>query len=107
MLTNRQFTTDLNLKVGHKVSAALLFFFLGCVLLAFQTAWSLIPGLLSLIVLLFLNYDFYGFFFKKRGRLFTLKVIPFHLLYYLYSSLGFFIGYCKYYLDKNTVIRSS
>ncbi len=100
MLRNRQFTSDLNLKRGYKLSALVVVLLIACIFLMLQSAWFMfaIPILFSIYLLL--NYDFYKFFSKKKGLAFALKVVPFHALYYLYSTLGFLMGSCKYYLSK-------
>lgn len=49
-----------------------------------------LPFILGLILVL--NYQFYAFFIQQRGIIFTLAVVPFHLLYYLYSVLAFAVG---------------
>lgn len=50
--------------------------------------------LLSLGLILLLNRELYTFFTRERGLAFTLAVVPFHLLYYLYSVLAFAFGTC-------------
>lgn len=101
MLTNKQFAKDLNLKLKHKFSAGILILLIVSIFMTMKSIWfaSAIPALLSIFFLI--NYDFYRFFMKKKGRNFTLKVIPLHLLYYLYSTLGFFMGYCNYLYNKH------
>jgi len=100
MLSNKRYTSDLNLKLTHKLSAIALIILIVFGLLSLKSIWFL-SGVPFLLLLLFLmNGDLYNFFLKKRGMVFTLKVIPLHLLYYLYSSLGFAIGYYKYYFKK-------
>ena len=44
-------------------------------------------GLIATIVVL--NLKLYAFFFSKRGILFAVAVIPFHLLYFFYSTAAF------------------
>ena len=46
--------------------------------------------------LLFLNRSFYLFFLRRRGFWFTLRAIPMHLLYYLYSSAVFAVCWLRY-----------
>jgi glycosyltransferase involved in cell wall biosynthesis len=101
MLNNKQYTRDLNLKLSYQLSAMSLLLLIICCLLSVKSAWFLlgIPILLSLFF--FMNKDFYYFFLKKKGPMFVLKVIPLHFLYYFYSSLGFIVGYYKYYLKTH------
>jgi glycosyltransferase involved in cell wall biosynthesis len=102
MLSNKQYTSDLNLKPTYKLSAIILILLTACILLALKSKWFLfgIPVLLSLFF--YMNHDFYGYFLKKKGFFFTLKVVPFHFLYYFYSSLGFAIGSYQYYVTKKS-----
>lgn len=100
MLTNRQFTSDLNLKVKHKLSGVLLILLIVSVLMAATSVWFTLAIPILLLMVLLINYDVYAFFWQKKGLLFTLKVIPLHFLYYLYSTMGFFMGSCKYLWNK-------
>jgi len=87
---------DLNLQTVHRLSAGLLCGALGAMAIAL---WWL-PGFsLSMILfafLFFLNLPVYKFFYDKKGVLFTIKVIPLHWLYYLYSSFAFALGFIEY-----------
>ncbi len=96
MWKHRQFTDDLNLKLRHRLSAVILVLLVVSILMTIQSPWFLlgVPALLFLYLLF--NRDIYAFFLGKRGFLFTLKVIPLHFLYYLYSLLGFVIGTFRY-----------
>jgi glycosyltransferase involved in cell wall biosynthesis len=106
MLNNKQLANDLNLKVRHKLSAMLLFFILVFILLSFTSTWFALPSVLSFMLLIMLNYDLYEFFLKKRGTFFTFRVVPLHLLYYFYSTLGFTIGYFKHLHAKNSLVKT-
>lgn len=92
----RQFTDDLNLKFQHKLSAMIPILLVVSLLLTFLSVWFLVGVPLFLVLYFLLNRDVYAFFLRKRGFLFTLKVIPLHFLYYLYSLLGFVIGTFMY-----------
>ncbi|HDH53737.1 MAG TPA: glycosyltransferase [Nitrospirae bacterium] len=102
ILNNKQVANDLNLKTTHKLSALVVIFLVASVFIAPVSMWFvlIIPVLLTVFFLI--NHEFYGFYFRKRGSMFTLKVIPLHILYYLYGTLGFMIGHYKYYLNKRT-----
>lgn len=56
----------------------------------------LLFGMLSLVI--FLNGAFYLFLASKRGRLFALAAIPFHLLFHFYNGISFAIGLARYSL---------
>ncbi|MFC2141383.1 glycosyltransferase [Acidobacteriota bacterium] len=102
MFQNRQNTKDLNLKSEHKTSAVILFLAALSAALAIKWIWFLIAVPFLMLLFLVLNLDIYRFFLKRRGWFFALRVIPFHSLYYLYSSLGFGIGAFGYVFKKYT-----
>jgi GT2 family glycosyltransferase len=87
---------DLNLKKAARVSAlcvhALAIFPL--LTLWHRQAW--LGCALVILVLLFLNRGLYGFFLQRRGFWFTLRVLPLHWLYFLYSSQTFAFGMLWY-----------
>ncbi len=47
-------------------------------------------------VIVVLNNRFYLFLAAKRGRLFALAAVPFHLLYHLYNGISFLAGLLHY-----------
>jgi hypothetical protein len=49
-----------------------------------------------------LNNQFYLFLAAKRGRLFALAAIPFHVLYHLYNGFSFAIGASRFVLRRAT-----
>jgi hypothetical protein len=67
-------------------------------------ALAYLPGRLTivflgmLLVLVFLNRRFY-FFLARRGRLFALAAIPFHLLYHFYCGVAFLIGLLRHSIE--------
>ncbi len=100
ILSNKQSANDLNLKTGHKISAVIVILLLASVFVAAISVRFVLAIPVLLIIFFVMNYNFYSFYLKKRGLMFTLKVIPFHFLYYLYGTLGFIIGHYKYYVQK-------
>jgi glycosyltransferase involved in cell wall biosynthesis len=53
------------------------------------SVWLLTPLLGIIATIVVLNLKFYVFFIRKRGVMFALAAIPFHLLYFLYSVVTF------------------
>jgi len=100
MLKNKQLATDLNLKSEHKLSAAIILLILLTLVITTKSLWFALALPPLLTVFFHLNHDFYTFYINKKGYGFTLKVVPLHFLYYLYSTLGFFIGFCRYLYAK-------
>lgn len=102
ILNNKQTADDLNLKTPHKLSALVVLFLIVSIFIAPVSRWFAYIVPVLLIVFFLMNYKFYEFYLRKRGSMFMLKVIPFHILYYLYGTLGFVIGHYRYYLNKRT-----
>lgn len=101
ILEKRYVPNDLNLRPSQRVSALLAcaiplhlvssLFLRNRVAISFPI-WLMAPLLLAVALILLLNHQFYAFFARKRGAMFALAVVPFHLLYYLYSVLAFVLG---------------
>jgi GT2 family glycosyltransferase len=96
MLSNKELVLDLNLKAAHRWSAVLMALWPLLLVFSLVSPWFLLPVPLVFVLYFGLNLEFYRFFLNKRGFLFTLRTIPFHMLYYYYSMLGFAVGTCKY-----------
>ena len=56
---------------------------------------TLVFAIFGLFILF--NRKFYAFFKQKRGMMFAIAVIPFHMLYFLYSMAAFALGTLMYY----------
>lgn len=52
-----------------------------------------------LAAVVLLNLDFYRFFLRRRGWWFTVRVVPMHVLYYLYSAAAFATGVALHLWD--------
>ncbi len=88
----RQFSSDLNLRWSSRASVVLIFALCVGLLLSTFLPVALWASLLCAIALLIINLPVYRFFYRKRGALFTLRVLPWHWLYYFYSGLAALIG---------------
>jgi glycosyltransferase involved in cell wall biosynthesis len=105
---DRQFNNDLNLKQSSRASLILTYvLFFALIFSCWQiTALVLVTGVSFLLFLL--NLPVYQFFYAKRGMWFTLRVIPWHWLYFLYGGLGFAIGTFQYHMSqRHTTARTS
>ncbi|RMG99483.1 MAG: glycosyltransferase [Chloroflexi bacterium] len=80
---------DLNLRADQRISGVLVV--LGGISAVFACAYRpflwLVLG--AIAGLLFLNRQFYAFLYQKRGAGFALTAVPWHWLYFVYSSLSF------------------
>ena len=97
---------DLNLQMSHKassISVALMilvipFLFFGHTKfyeIPIATIASLFLSILFVNFLL-LNRELYSFYVQKKGLRFMVRVIPLHLLYYLYSGMSFVACWIPY-----------
>ena len=101
LLSNKSNTVnDLNLQVSSRISLIATYSLLLCLTVSFWNFAAIIPGLVFLALVLYLNWDVYNFFYQKRGLFFTFKVIPAHLLYYFYGGLSFVLGMFSYWKEN-------
>jgi len=100
LLSRKQASNDLNLKASTRFSVVLVF----SLLLASGLSYWWHPGLFlaagSLCCLMLINWPVYRFFWKKRGPIFTLKVLPWHWLYLFYSGASYVLGNLHFYAQK-------
>jgi glycosyltransferase involved in cell wall biosynthesis len=88
LLHHRTLQNDLNLRWGSRISILLTYGLIIFLLAAFwMPSLVLLAGVLFLLLCI-LNCNVYLFFLGKRGILFTLQVIPWHLMYYCYCGLA-------------------
>jgi len=57
----------------------------------------LLLSLIFIVILFSINASVYSFFLKQRGLVFTLKTLPWHWFYYVYSGLAFVWGTIRYW----------
>jgi glycosyltransferase involved in cell wall biosynthesis len=93
---------DLNLRLAQRLSAVMAYLSAAAVLAApwrlfglGPVAWLGLAGILLLAVIA-VNWRFYAFFTRERGLLFAARVVPLHVLYYLYSGLALAIGAARH-----------
>lgn len=95
---DRQFKNDLNLSHSSRLSLILTYALVICFMAGWWWVSAWWAGIGISLILLGLNWPVYRFFYQKRGLLFTLRVIPWHWLYFLYGGLAFVIGTIRYHL---------
>jgi len=107
LLERRQLNNDLNLKLSSRVSVLLVGVLIFALFAAPVLPWLLIVSAAATALLLVLNSSLYRFFWRKRGLLFVLMVIPWHWCYYLYGGAAFAIGWSEYRLGMRNHKASS
>lgn len=76
------------------LGAIVLGFALGMAQLQSRLHWSVAAvGLVLVLAVFALNYRFYAFFARKRGPAFAAAVMPFHIMYFLYSVTALVFGF--------------
>lgn len=96
ILRDRRFVNDLNLKLSHRASVILTFGNLAVLGAGWWWRDAFIVAGTFIFALLALNARLYRFFVQKRGWWFTLRVVPWHWLYFFYSGLALGIGIVRH-----------
>jgi glycosyltransferase involved in cell wall biosynthesis len=89
---------ELNLKIHSRISGivACLFILFSVLCVIQQTIWIAIAASICLISILILNRPTYSFFLRKKGVLFTVGAIFWHIIYYFYSTFTFMYCWIRY-----------
>jgi len=89
ILGTRETPNDLNVKLGQRMSAALVALAVAALPLALWRTGLLLLPLTALVTVVVLNRDLFAFLRRQRGVAFAIACIPLHLLYFLYSMLSY------------------
>ncbi|PZO14487.1 MAG: glycosyl transferase [Leptolyngbya foveolarum] len=102
----QQFTSDLNLKPSSRLSVVLVYSL--TLMAALSIGWPSLLWVVGVLILMLLavNWSVYQFFYRKRGALFTCKVLPWHWFYYFYSGLAFVIGTLRHQMNRRSPLAS-
>jgi GT2 family glycosyltransferase len=98
ILHRKRFNTDLNLNQASRLSVVLAFGLVASIGVSSFRLEGLWLTVVCALGLLFINRSVYRFFYAKRGLRFTLRVIPWHWLYFLYGGGAFAVGWIRHYL---------
>lgn len=85
---------QLNLKTSERACAALTLLALLSALASPLWPRALLFALFACALVVAINRKLYAFFLRRRGAWFAVRVLPVHLLYYLYSAATFFVCWC-------------
>ena len=81
--------SDLNLKMGDRISCASVFGLISALPFSFINGWAWGATVVFIVFILILNRDLYLYFLRLRGGVFTFKSVLFHWFYLFYSGLAF------------------
>jgi hypothetical protein len=88
---NRKRIRALILAVGLYALAAIL-----STLVYLPRSWALLGVFCLVLAIVALNSQFYVFLAERRGGVFAVTAIPFHLLYHFYNGVSFGIGVARH-----------
>jgi hypothetical protein len=91
---------DLNLRWQGKASVALAVLLVPLLVASVVDPRLLLAAAAVALLLLMLNLDFYGFFLRKRGLLFTLASVPLHWFYFAYCAVAYAMGQARFRLAR-------
>ena len=100
ILSEQRFEADLNLSHANRLSVIGVFSLIGILLAGFFFPWAWWLAAATVLGLLLINFSVYRFFYAKRGLLFTLRVIPWHWLYFFYGGGAFAFVLVQHYLGR-------
>jgi len=83
---------DLNTRHELRLSVVLSYLFLFLLPLAIVWPWALGAAALVLVAIILLSRQYYAWFLRHRGWLFTARVVPAHILYHLCNGVSFAVG---------------
>lgn len=89
ILTSQGLINDMNLKTNDRASAAIVALICLLIPFSFWQPLGVLAIVAALIVFLYLNRNIFSFYLEKRGAFFTAMVLPWQLLYFLYSGTAF------------------
>lgn len=100
ILRDRRFDADLNLSHANRLSVVFVFALTGNLAASLLVPWLGLTAAALVLGLLVINVDVYRFFHQKRGLLFTLRVILWHWLYFLYGGAAFAYSALKHFFGR-------
>jgi glycosyltransferase involved in cell wall biosynthesis len=104
ILETKKLPNDLNLKVGQRVSFALVALACVFVALALVQPRLLVASAAALLTVGVINRKLYLTFFRQHGIFFTAACIPLHLLYYLYSGFSYLYVWTGFQLRRMVTV---
>jgi glycosyltransferase involved in cell wall biosynthesis len=99
---------ELNLQTSQRVSANLMALVVLLLVAAVvsQVWWLSGVAMILLAAVIFLNRSLYQFFFYKKGLLFTIGAIFWHMFYFLYSGATFVYTWVRFKLISSSSFRA-
>jgi glycosyltransferase involved in cell wall biosynthesis len=103
ILSRGRFTDDLNTSLINRLAVcSASFTILFAIMSVFDYFFFTVAGLFFVLTLL-ANTHVFKQFWKERGMVFSIGVIPLHFVHQLCSGLGFVLGITRHYLNKKSL----
>lgn len=99
ILARGGFTNDLNTSPTYRIGVASANVAVASLLMAAFVPAFLVVAALAFLTTILANAQVLKQFWQERGLLFTLGVVPLHIVHQLCSSTGFAIGLTRHYLS--------
>jgi GT2 family glycosyltransferase len=96
ILRDRRFVNDLNLRTAQRLSVMAVYGLIASLIAVWWRPEALVSAGLLAASLVAMNAPLYRFFHAKRGLSFTLRMIPWHWLYFFYSGLALTVGLVRH-----------
>ena len=100
LIWRRGLVDDLNLRVRERASGILALVLAAALASALRWPAMLLSACAAAVALVALNLDLYRFFWRMRGGLFALRALPWHWLYFVYSTLAFAAGSVRWLFHR-------
>lgn len=100
ILAEGRMPDDLNLRRGERRCVGLSWLAVFSVPACVWNPWTLAAGSAAVLGVVYVQRHFYRFLAQRRGWRFATSAIPLHLLYFLYSGVGFGLGLTAYCFDR-------
>lgn len=100
ILTREGLMNDMNLKTSDRLSAGLVGFAALLVPFLFWEPLLVVPLLAVLVGVVILNRRLFGFYYRKKGLIFTFGAFFWQLAYFFYSGVTFAVCWVLYALPR-------
>lgn len=100
MLERGELADDLNVGAAGRLSGLAAWALVAALLASLVDPRALVVAAVAVGVLLVANRAFYRFLLAERGVWFTLRAVPVHWLYYLYSVAAFGLGVVRHVMGR-------
>lgn len=107
ILKSKGMINDLNLQTSDRLSAGAVGLLVPLLLFSILQPRTLYVVAILVALVIALNYKQYAFFLRLKGFAFTLRVLPMHLLYFLYSGTTFTLCWMVHTISRKKPVAKA